>query len=121
MDVLSHGFPEPPFLAWTFPAVVEDRRMSNSVEEGVERLLLAPEAAKILRLTVSTLAKHRVYGTGPLYRKNGGRVVYALADLQAWSRRGLRRSTSDRDAVAMSPAKPHAAIAPAYRDASDEH
>jgi hypothetical protein len=94
--------------------------MSSSDEEAVDRLLLAPEAAKILRLTVSTLAKHRVYGTGPLYRKNGGRVVYALSDIQAWSRRGLRRSTSDRDAAPVSPAKPHAAIAPAYRENPDE-
>lgn len=94
--------------------------MSSSEDEVVERLLLAPEAAKILRLTVGTLAKHRVYGTGPAYRKNGGRVVYALADIQAWSRRGLRRSTSDRDAVYMPPAKPHAARAPAFMERSDE-
>ncbi len=82
--------------------------------DAPERLLLAPEAAKILRLSTGTLAKHRVYGTGPVYRKNGGRVVYALSDLQAWSRRGARRSTSDTEAAPMRPAKPHAALAPAY-------
>lgn len=85
--------------------------MSSTEDKEVERLLLAPEAARILRLTVGTLAKHRVYGTGPVYRKNGGRVVYALRDVQAWSRRGARRWTQDPDAVAMPPAKPHAAQA----------
>lgn len=79
-----------------------------------ERLLLAPEAAKHLRLSERTLAKHRCYGTGPVYRKNGGRIVYTLADLEAWSRRGERRSTSDETAVVTPPAKQHAAVAPAY-------
>jgi hypothetical protein len=94
--------------------------MLSSDEENVERLLLAPEAAKILRLTVGTLAKHRVYGTGPVYRKNGGRVVYALNDIQSWSRRSARRSTSDASAAPMTPAKPHAALAPAYLERRDD-
>lgn len=94
--------------------------MSHPEDEEVERLLLAPEAAKILRLTVGTLAKHRVYGTGPVYRKNGGRVVYALRDIQAWSRRGARRSTRDVDATPMPPAKPQAARSPARQERRDE-
>lgn len=90
--------------------------MSSSDTAAPERLLLAAEAAKHLRLSERTLAKHRCYGTGPTYRKNGGRVVYTLADLEAWSRRGQRRSTSDTEAVVTAPAKPHAATAPAYVD-----
>jgi len=85
-----------------------------------ERLLLAPEAAKHLRISIQTLAKHRCYGTGPVYRKNGGRVLYTLADLEAWSRRGQRHSTSDQAAAFVAPAKPHAAIAPLYRDRRDD-
>ncbi|MEH0194255.1 helix-turn-helix domain-containing protein [Caulobacter sp. CCNWLY153] len=94
--------------------------MSKVDEPSAERLLLAPEAAKHLRISAATLAKHRCYGTGPIYRKNGGRVVYALSDLDAWSRRGARRSTSDREANALSPAQSHAAIAPAYLQRRDD-
>lgn len=93
--------------------------MPQPDDAAPERLLLAPEAARHLRLSPGTLAKHRCYGTGPVYRKNGGRILYALSDLEAWSRRGARRSTSDRDAIVVPPAKPHAAIAPAYVKARD--
>lgn len=85
-----------------------------------EKLLLAPEAAKHLRISMRTLAKHRCYGTGPIYRKNGGRIVYTLADLEAWSRRGQRSSTSDVFAIITSPAKPHAAVASQYRERDDD-
>jgi plasmid replication initiation protein len=42
------------------------------------RFLRTPEAARFLSLSGRTLEKHRIYGTGPQYRKIGGRVVYAL-------------------------------------------
>ena len=45
-------------------------------------------------LSGRTLEKHRTYGTGPKYRKIGGRVVYALDDLQAWADLGAKSSTS---------------------------
>jgi hypothetical protein len=89
--------------------------MSPTDPATAERLLLAPEAAKHLRISERTLAKHRCYGTGPIYRKNGGRVVYTLADVEVWSRRGERRSTSDELAIVTPPAKQHAALAPAYQ------
>lgn len=79
------------------------------------RLLRTEEAARYLGLSGRTLEKHRSYGTGPVYRKIGGRVVYAMADLVAWSERGVRRSTSDADAEVLPPARRHAALAPAYR------
>ncbi len=78
------------------------------------RLLRTEEAARYLGLSGRTLEKHRCYGTGPVYRKIGGRVVYAIDDLVAWSDRGVRRSTSDPDAERLPPARLHAAIAPAY-------
>jgi hypothetical protein len=40
------------------------------------RFLRTPEAARYLGLSGRTLEKHRTYGTGPKYRKIGGRVVY---------------------------------------------
>lgn len=59
------------------------------------RFLRTPEAADFLGLSSRTLEKHRTYGTGPAYRKLGGRVVYALDDLKAWADRGAVTSTSD--------------------------
>ncbi|NKK70041.1 helix-turn-helix domain-containing protein [Rhizobium leguminosarum bv. viciae] len=70
------------------------------------RLLRTPEAARFLGLSGRTLEKHRTYGTGPAFKKLGGRVVYAIADLQAWANRGTKKSTADTDTIL--PAKRHA-------------
>ncbi|MDH1270520.1 helix-turn-helix domain-containing protein [Rhizobium pusense] len=59
------------------------------------RFLRTREAAEFLGLSPRTLEKHRTYGTGPAYRKLGGRVVYAVDDLQTWAERGFVTSTSD--------------------------
>ena len=69
------------------------------------RFLRTVEAARFLGLSGRTLEKHRCYGTGPTYRKIGGRVVYALADLQAWADRGLKSSTSDPGCGTVHPAR----------------
>jgi predicted DNA-binding transcriptional regulator AlpA len=69
------------------------------------RFLRTPEAARFLGLSGRTLEKHRTYGTGPTYRKIGGRVVYALDDLKAWADRGTKTSTSDPGAGTVYPAK----------------
>ena len=77
------------------------------------RYLRTPEAARFLSLSGRTLEKHRTYGTGPAYRKLGGRVVYALEDLKAWADRGFVTSTSDPRGSVL-PAKRHAAVTPAF-------
>lgn len=59
------------------------------------RYLRTDEAGRFLGLSGRTLEKHRVYGTGPTFRKIGGRVVYALADLQAWADKARQTSTSE--------------------------
>ncbi len=79
------------------------------------RFLRTPEAARFLGLSGRTLEKHRTYGTGPAFRKLGGRVVYAIADLQAWANRGTKNSTADTDAVL--PAKRHETIGAAGNSA----
>ena len=76
------------------------------------RFLRTPEAARFLSLSGRTLEKHRIYGTGPKYRKIGGRVVYALDDLQAWADLGAKNSTSDPGVGTVLPANPHAVRAP---------
>ena len=62
------------------------------------RMLRTQEAARFLGISLRTLEKHRTYGTGPTYRKIGGRVLYTVEDLQAWADIGARKSTSDKDA-----------------------
>lgn len=79
------------------------------------RLLKTEEAAQLVGLSRRTLEKHRTYGTGPAYRKLGGRVVYAVADLQEWTDRGLKSSTSDPGIGRVYPAKPMGKTKPAKR------
>lgn len=61
------------------------------------------QAGAFLRLSPRTLEKHRVYGSGPIYRKLGGRVVYAVEDLQAWADLGARLSTSEKPKTYIPP------------------
>ena len=70
------------------------------------RYLRTKEAAAFLSLSPRTLEKHRTYGTGPAYKKLGGRVVYSVDDLQHWAERGAVTSTSDPRGLVL-PAKRH--------------
>ncbi len=69
------------------------------------RYLKTPDAAIHLGLSARTLEKHRCFGTGPVFRKLGGRIVYAIDDLDAWAALGTRRSTSDPGTGTVYPAK----------------
>jgi len=79
--------------------------MTSNTAGMPPRFLRTPEAARFLGLSDRTLEKHRTYGTGPAYRKLGGRVVYALEDLQAWADRGTKTSTSDPGIGTVHPAR----------------
>ncbi|MCG2663840.1 DNA-binding protein [Brevundimonas sp.] len=71
------------------------------------RFLRTPEAGRLLGLSGRTLEKHRTCGTGPRYRKLGGRVVYAENELLAWADAGLRLTTSDPAALPITPPPSH--------------
>jgi hypothetical protein len=60
-----------------------------------DRYLTNDEAATFLRLSPRTLEKHRVLGGGPRFRKFGRRVLYAIADLEAWADARAFEMTSD--------------------------
>lgn len=79
--------------------------MSEALNVTPHRLLRTSEAADWLGLSGRTLEKHRTFGTGPAYRKIGGRVVYAIDDLQAWADRGARTSTTEPTEAAVSAAQ----------------
>jgi len=53
--------------------------------------LTTNEAAAFLRIKPRTLANMRNKGLVPAYRKHGGRVVYTIEDLIAWSDSTRRR------------------------------
>jgi predicted DNA-binding transcriptional regulator AlpA len=59
------------------------------------RLVTEPEAAAYLRVSRSFLAKKRCTGGGPRFCKIGRRVLYDIADLDAYADQAKRRSTSD--------------------------
>lgn len=80
--------------------------MANPLAGLPPRLLRTKEAARFLGISIRTLEKHRTYGTGPTYRKIGGRVLYAVEDLQAWTAIGARKSTRDETAGTVFPARP---------------
>jgi Helix-turn-helix domain len=84
--------------------------MPDLPSDSPQRYLRTPEAARFLCLSVRTVEKHRIYGTGPIYRKVGGRILYSIDDLKAWADRGVKTSTGDRGASTVSPAKRRAPI-----------
>lgn len=59
------------------------------------QILLTPkQAARLLNLSVSWLAKRRLAGDGPPYVKLGGAVRYSESSLQQWMKAQQRVSTS---------------------------
>lgn len=55
------------------------------VGQSDDEFLTASEAAAKLRIAKRTLDNHRWKGTGPKFRRHGGRIVYRHSDLLAWS------------------------------------
>lgn len=66
-----------------------------AMEAQPARYLTNDEAAEHLRLSPRTLEKQRVIGGGPKFRKFGRRVMYAVADLDAWADARSFDATSD--------------------------
>ncbi len=69
--------------------------MQQKTDEHWPHFVRTPEAARLLDLSPRTLEAHRCAGTGPVYHKLGGRVVYSVAGLQAWIEASARQSTSE--------------------------
>jgi predicted DNA-binding transcriptional regulator AlpA len=59
-------------------------------------LLTPKEAAQVLKLSESFLAKARMRGDGPRYRKLSKSVRYLKADLLAWLKACAKTSTAER-------------------------
>jgi predicted DNA-binding transcriptional regulator AlpA len=81
--------------------------MSTTLAGVPQRYLRTPEAARFVGLSIRTLEKHSIYGTGPRYSKLGGRVVYRVEDLQEWVDAAAKASTSDPGKAVVLPARRH--------------
>jgi len=53
------------------------------------------EVAQLLHISTKTLERWRVEGTGPVFRKAGRKVLYALADIETWLNANAFTSTSE--------------------------
>ncbi len=60
----------------------------------IEKLLTQQEVAEIFSLEPKTLARWRWEGKGPIYRKIGGAVRYAVSDLEKFIKEATHHSTS---------------------------
>jgi hypothetical protein len=63
--------------------------------ESDNPFLTVAEAACYLRLKKRTLDNMRWMGTGPKFRKHGGRIYYHVDELKEWSLNSRRNSTSE--------------------------
>jgi|tagenome__1003787_1003787.scaffolds.fasta_scaffold20703714_1 predicted DNA-binding transcriptional regulator AlpA len=61
-----------------------------------EALLTAPDAARLLRVSISWLAKARLTGTGPRFVKIGRSVRYPESFIREYIKVRTRSSTSER-------------------------
>ncbi|HEI6793844.1 MULTISPECIES: helix-turn-helix domain-containing protein [Enterobacteriaceae] len=79
------------------PAPLRPQPAPSATQQPVapSRYLTNDEAAEYLRLSPRTLEKQRVIGGGPRFRKFGRRVMYAVADLDAWADARSFEATSD--------------------------
>jgi predicted DNA-binding transcriptional regulator AlpA len=67
-----------------------------------QKYLTTREAAARIKLGKSTLERMRVEGTGPTFiRATAKRIVYRLADLDAYLAERCRRSTAEPDRAAI--------------------
>jgi predicted DNA-binding transcriptional regulator AlpA len=82
-----------PSLAGVFRHMQSDGSMSTPTPI----VLSANQVARLLGLSISTLAKMRLSGAGPAYSKLGRRVVYRPEDVDAWIAANRFHSTSEYD------------------------
>jgi predicted DNA-binding transcriptional regulator AlpA len=73
-----------------------DHPTTTKTGTGFERLLTARDAANLLRLSASWLAKARMRGDGPPYVKLGRSIRYTEAGILEWMNSRRRFSTSGR-------------------------
>lgn len=77
-----------------------DETEGNTTEAGMSlRHLNQIDLADRWNISHRTLERWRWTGEGPRFVKLGGRVVYRLADVEAFEREQVRSSTSSKSAL----------------------
>ncbi len=71
----------------------------NYAEFVPQGWLPEPVAAAYINYSPRTLQKWRLAGSGPQFAKRGGRVRYAVHELDRWMADSQRQSTSDQEEV----------------------
>jgi hypothetical protein len=61
----------------------DENARANKARRG-SPFLVSKEVAKLLRIRPQTLAKMRMTGRGPKFRKEGNFVRYHIADVERW-------------------------------------
>jgi len=79
----------------TFHASQRDAGDATMIDDSKTPFLTVEEAARYLRLKKRTLDNMRWMGTGPKFRKHGGRIYYHVDELKEWSLNSRRNSTSE--------------------------
>jgi hypothetical protein len=75
--------------------VANGDRMPENLTSSAAAYLNCEQAGAHLNLSPRTLEKFRTIGGGPRFRKLGRRIVYKVADLDAWAESRACESTSD--------------------------
>jgi len=79
----------------TLQASQRDAGEATMIDSSKSPFLTVDEAATYLRLKKRTLDNMRWMGTGPKFRKHGGRIYYHEEELKEWSLNSRRNSTSE--------------------------
>lgn len=64
----------------------------------MQKLLTTAQAAPLIGVAPKTLCNWRVVGNGPKHIRAGGKIVYDVADIEAW--RSARRVASTSQPIA---------------------
>jgi predicted DNA-binding transcriptional regulator AlpA len=64
-----------------------------------ESYLAQREVARILKLAIRTLERHRRNGTGPRFIRAGRRILYRPCEIEAWLAARTFVSTAEADAA----------------------
>jgi hypothetical protein len=79
---------------------MSEKRKNGHAAAEVE-LLTPKEAAALLKISESFLAKARMRGDGPRYRKLSRSVRYEKTDVVLWLKTRTKTSTAERDPIEL--------------------
>lgn len=98
IDSLTQSLRQAPNLT-TITAILETALREIRGRTHQTTRLRRPDAARYLKISLSSLEKFATEGGGPRYSKLGKSVVYEIADLDFWLDERKVNSSSEADAL----------------------